>query len=116
MPRKKIELPPPDDKPVTDQDRIRDWIIAGVEVPTIALSLHMDEDEFMAAYAELLRQAPAEALAAVSKALYTMAISGSVPAAIFWLRARAGWRDRGSTDDDSGPARIENALPGSEDL
>lgn len=50
-------------------------------------------------FREELDNGAVDANCTVAKALFRMATSGEHPAAtIFWLKARAGWKDRPATD------------------
>jgi hypothetical protein len=50
-----------------------------------------------------LDQGGSEANMSVAQALYKKAKDGDVKAAMFWLKCRAGWRDRSEFD---GPATV----------
>jgi hypothetical protein len=52
----------------------------------------------------------AEANAVVSGSLYAAATRGNVAAQIFWLKTRAHWRERGSTDREIGDT-AEPSIP-----
>lgn len=53
-----------------------------------------------------------KANARVAKSLFDQAVTGNMTAAIFWLKARAGWRDVQRTEvvgDNGGPIQVETA-------
>ena len=52
---------------------------------------------------ELDRGGP-EANSNVAQTLYKKATGGDTTAAIFWLKCRAGWRERGNFDSSAAPA------------
>ena len=52
-----------------------------------------------------LDKSATEANAQVAQTLFKMAISGKFPlATIFWMKARAGWRDQSATTQQTAPA------------
>lgn len=67
----------------------------GVSRRQIARYLRMDELELAACLGDELDQAEVDANSKVAKALFTMATQKhNVAAAIFWMKARAGWREK----------------------
>ena len=57
-------------------------------------------------YGEVLEVAGVKANAMIAQSLYKRALSndkGAITAAIFWLKARAGWRDNISLDETGAP-------------
>jgi len=52
-----------------------------------------------------LDKSATEANAQVAQTLFKMAISGKFPlATIYWMKARAGWRDQAATTQQTAPA------------
>ena len=56
-----------------------------------------------------LSRGPTETNAQVTKTLYQTAIGGNVPACIFWLKNRAGWREHGP-EGQRGPVAIPDFI------
>ncbi len=84
----------------TDEGRRRVKTYAAVGVPhhDIARIMRMDTKTLLKHYRVELDLGKAEANAAVGGQLYKMAMSGNVAAAIFWMKAQAGWRERAEVD------------------
>lgn len=60
-------------------------------------------------YRDELDKAHIQANANVARALYTQATSGNTAAAIFWMKARAGWREKVALEHsgpDGGPMQV----------
>jgi hypothetical protein len=67
----------------------------GVSRHQIAKYLGLEEAALAAALGDELDQAEVDADAKVAKALFTMATQkNNVAAAIFWMKARGGWREK----------------------
>jgi len=67
----------------------------GVARRQIAKYLGLGEAELAACLGDELDQAEADANSKVAKALFTMATQkNNVAAAIFWMKARAGWKEK----------------------
>lgn len=83
---------------VTAETRAEVRVLSGyVGLPQddIAAYLGIDPKTLRKWYAEELQQATVQANAAVAKALFTKATKGNDTAAmIFWLKARANWREK----------------------
>lgn len=64
-----------------------------------------------AEFAASIKKGQASAIAQVSNALWTNAMGGNVTAQIFFLKARAQWKDRhedvGEDGDSPSPVRVE---------
>jgi len=98
----------------TEATRAEVRVLAGhVGMPQndIAAYLGIDPKTLRKWYAEELRQATVQANAAVAKALFTKATKGNDTAAmIFWLKARANWREKqpeqAEGDDAPMPTRV----------
>lgn len=80
----------------TDQSRGQVSALASFGVPQndIAAYIDVDPKTLRKHYRRELDTAETRANAAVAKRLYEQATGDSVPAAIFWLKARAGWREK----------------------
>lgn len=79
----------------------------GIAVADIALILRTTERELHDAFADELETGAARANSRVAENLYRRATGESreaVTAAIFWLKARAGWRDSAVRSTDDAPA------------
>ncbi len=67
----------------------------GVSRRQIAKYLGIDDTQLQMLLGDELDQAEADVNSKVAKALFTMATQkNNVAAAIFWMKARAGWRER----------------------
>lgn len=73
----------------------------GVPQDDIAAYIDIDPKTLRKHYRRELDTAETRANAAVAKRLYEQATGDSVPAAIFWLKARAGWRETQQVDHTS---------------
>lgn len=88
----------------------------GVPQEDIATYIEIDSKTLRKYYRRELDTAVTRANAAVAKRLYEQATGDSVPAAIFWMKARAGWREsqdinHTSSDRSMSPTRIEIVAP-----
>ena len=82
---------------LTDDQRRMARVIAGLGVSRrqIAKYLGIDDTQLQMLLGDELDQAEADVNSKVAKALFTMATQkNNVAAAIFWMKARAGWRER----------------------
>ena len=70
-------------------------------LPVIADSLGIDGKTLTKYYREELDQALAQANASVGGALFNKATKGDTTAMIFWMKTRAGWRERQQVDHTS---------------
>ena len=66
----------------------------GVRQDEIALYLDIDPKTLRSHYREQLDKGTVKANVAVARSLHKQAIEGNVSAAIFWMKARAGWREK----------------------
>ena len=81
----------------TDEDRRLVRAMAGFGVPQdqIALHLEFDAKTLRKHYRRELDQGSIEATTKVAQSLFQMATQGkNVAAAIFWMKARAGWSEK----------------------
>jgi hypothetical protein len=72
-------------------------VVAGIVQDAIAIALGCSVDTLQRHYRDILDQAGSEANATVAAALFDNAVSGNVVAQIFWMKSRAGWKDRDVT-------------------
>lgn len=80
----------------TEQSRQQATMMAGLGLPQtmIALLIGCNEETLRKHYASELELGVAQATAAVAKTLYEKATKDrDLGAAIFWMKARAGWRE-----------------------
>jgi len=69
-------------------------VASGCDPKPLAKRFGLTMAKFEQLYAEELEYGTLDATAAVSKALFEAAtLEGNVQAMVFWLKARAGWRD-----------------------
>jgi hypothetical protein len=70
----------------------------GTPQPTIADILGIDAKTLRKYYREELDQSLAKANATIGGALFRKAKGGDTPAMLFWMKTRAGWRERQEVD------------------
>ena len=73
----------------------------GTQQNTIADILGIDDKTLRKYYREELDHASAQANATIGGALFNKAKSGDTTAMIFWMKTRAGWRERHEIDHTS---------------
>lgn len=80
----------------TDEQRRQVKLLAGIGVPQkdIGALIGCSEGTVATHFREELDRGMAEATAKVAQSLFQQAINGNLGAAIFWLKARAGWREK----------------------
>ena len=81
----------------TEETRRTVKAMAGVGVPhtQIAAYMRIDTKSLRKHYRDELDRGMVEANVKVAQTLFNLAtVEKSVPAAIFWLKARAGWREK----------------------
>lgn len=66
----------------------------GVRQDEIALYLDIDPKTLRSHYREQLDKGTVKANVAVARSLHKQAVEGNVAAAIFWLKSRAGFREK----------------------
>ena len=75
----------------------------GIKHADIARVMRCDAKTLRKFYRDELDTGMTEANVRVAQSLFEMATKHKIPAAaIFWLKARAGWRDRPDADGDGG--------------
>ena len=120
-----IERPKKPGKPQhypTDEQRAQVNALAGfgVQEAEIARYIGIDPKTLRRWYRDELDTGHIRANAAVAKSLYRQATEGNVAAAIFWLKARAGWREKHdinhtSNDGSMSPNTIKIVAGGGDD-
>jgi hypothetical protein len=79
----------------------------GVPQPDIAIHVGVDPKTLRKHFREELDRGAIEATTKVAQSLFNMATQGNnVAAAIFWMKARAGWREKSQVElsgPDGGP-------------
>lgn len=100
----------------TEQGRkmVCDYASYGICQDDIAAALGICKDTLLKYYRTELDTAVAAANAKVARRLHSLAVDdGNVAAAIFWLKVRAGWREKApEADPNSRPVvNIYNGLP-----
>lgn len=91
----------------TDENRRTVRAMAGFGVPQedIAVLLDIDPKTLRKHFRAELDRGTIEANAKVAQTLFTMAtVDKNVAAAIFWMKARAGWREKPLPDEEPAPA------------
>ena len=95
----------------TDEQRRTDRAMSGFGVPQPDIATHVgiDPKTLRKHFREDLDRGSIEATAKVAQSLFRMATEGNnVAAAIFWMKARAGWREKQQVElsgPDGGPVR-----------
>lgn len=82
--------------------------MAGLGLPEeqIALLLEVDPKTLRKHFRDDLDRGMAEANVKIAQSLFNMATTGNnVAAAIFWMKARAGWREKHDITVSTGPLR-----------
>ena len=93
----------------THQDIVESLASFGVAPTRIAKYLKISEKTLEEYYGDLLVTSDIEKTAKVAHALYENAIAGDQDAIKFWLKCRAGWREKQDiqiTGANEGPVRI----------
>lgn len=86
----------------TAEDRVKVKLYAGIGIPVkmIATLIGVGSDNTLSKHcAEELKVGEAEATAKIAGKLFAKAMAGDLGAIIFWLKARAGWREKHVLDD-----------------
>ncbi len=80
----------------TDASRneVKAYAVVGTPHHLIASLVGVSIKTLLKHYRDELDTAKAKANAHVGKTLFNQAISGNTAAAIFWMKAQAGWRER----------------------
>jgi hypothetical protein len=96
--------------PTTDEQlRVRELAAIGLSDADIASQLRLHLPQLQKRFKLELKTGAAEGREQVLRRLHIMAVSGeSVPALIFWVKARCGWRDTGTTQ--SAPQVIRRVI------
>jgi hypothetical protein len=76
------------------RERVRNLAARGVRQDDIAAMIGCDPKTVRKHFRDELDRGTAEANADVAGALYERAMRGDVTAGIFWLKSRAGWREK----------------------
>jgi hypothetical protein len=89
----------PQHKP-TDEQRKQVQAMSGYGVPQedIATVLDIDPKTLRLHYRRELDLGSINATAKIGETLYRQAMNGNVAAAIFWMKARAGWREKSEVE------------------
>ena len=98
----------------TDQQRRQVEAMAGYGIPhnDIGRVMRLDPKTLRKYYADELANGSTKATSKVAESLYRQAVEGNVSAAIFWMKARAGWSEKTQheiTGKDGGPIEISDA-------
>lgn len=102
----------------TDKDRKQVTIMAGIGLThdQIAKVVGVSDETLRKYYGHELETAESLMNAQVAQNLFSIATSkaqGCVPAAIFWMKTRAGWREierKEITGPNGGPVQVTHAL------
>jgi hypothetical protein len=92
----------------TEEERRTVKALSGYGVPQEDIAIHMDMDAktLRKHYRRELDRGTIEANAKVAQTLFTMAtVDKNVAAAIFWMKARGGWREKPLPDEEPEPVK-----------
>ena len=98
----------------TEAERKQVEAMSGFGVPQddIALVIGIDKKTLTKHFRRELDTGAAKANARVSESLFKQAIGGNVAAAIFWTKARMGWREKVEAENKEGTTIIvKGGLP-----
>ena len=99
----------------TSEDRRKAENLAGIGVPhkMIGILLGVDDETLRSHLTPELKLGEARATSKVAQTLFDRATEGKeLAAAIFWLKARAGWREKQPEEGDGAlTIRITGGLP-----
>ena len=107
---------PPHEPTHASRELVKLHAMVGTPQEIIAKVLNIDSKTLRKHYRHELDVALSKANAQVGGALYNKAVKGDTAAAIFWLKTRAGFRERQeidhtSSDGSLAPSRIEIIAP-----
>ena len=97
----------------TDEQRRMVKVMSGFGIPQpdVASQIGIDAKTLRKHFREELDRGMTEANMRVAQSLFTMATTGSnVAAAIFWMKARAGWREKPLPDEEQTQPRVPTNL------
>ncbi|MES2531939.1 MAG: hypothetical protein V4636_12955 [Pseudomonadota bacterium] len=99
-----------------DKARSKVEMLSAVGVPhdDIARMIGIDPKTLRLHFREELDLGSAKATAQIAQRLYQRAIGGDLGAMIFWLKARAGWREKHQiehTGTGGGPIQVITGVP-----
>ena len=95
--KKKRRTPIPHRPSAQSAEQVSHLVIAGLSQEQIAAQIGIDPKTLRKHYAETLSNAAVLVSGKIAMSLAQKAMDGDVISAIFWLKARAGWRDRPAT-------------------
>ena len=97
-----VETPP--FEPTEEQRRlVRAMAGFGLPQENIAVLIDVDMDMLRARFRHELDRGAAEGIAKVAQTLFQMAtVDKNVSAVIFWMKARAGWREKVAVNGEDG--------------
>ena len=88
----------------------------GIRQDDIATHLEIDAKTLRKHFRRELDRGTVEANAKVAQSLFNMATSGNnVAAAIFWMKARAGWSEKQRIEHGIGPLTVISGVPRAND-
>jgi transposase len=92
---------------------VKNLSAVGTRYEDIAAKLGISSDTLTRKYRQELDDGRIDANATVANTLFQQAKSGNVTAVIFWLKTRAGWREKTQveiTGEDGGPVKIDTTV------
>ncbi|TQE96068.1 MAG: hypothetical protein FKY71_16850 [Spiribacter salinus] len=104
----------------TDQQRRQVEAMAGYGIPHLDMAavIGIDRKTLEKHYRRELDTGSTKATAKIAESLYRQAVEGNTSAAIFWMKARAGWSEKTRHElsgPDGGPMQAVVILPAKND-
>lgn len=97
-----------DHKPTDENRRLVKMLAAvGARVDDIGTKLGISHDTVLKHYRTELEEGRIDANAQVAQTLFQQAKSGNTAAMIFWMKTRAGWKERHVIEAEGGETPIE---------
>jgi len=73
---------------------VEGMVAAGLPINAVAGLMDISDDTLRKHYAKELATGHDKAVALMARSVYRRAMQGDTTAALFWLKSKAGWRDR----------------------
>ncbi len=79
----------------TEENRslVRTLAAVGTKYEDIAIKIQINDDTLVKYYRKELDNGRIDANASIAKSLFDAAKTGNIPAQMFWLKTRAGWKE-----------------------
>lgn len=96
-----------------NQTIVRTLAAAGIRHEDIATKIGISQDTLVRKYRRELDDGRIDATSEMATSLFNAGKNGNIPAAIFWLKSRAGWSDRSQielTGENGGPIKVDTTV------